>query len=179
MKNVVVSAGLEINKYKKIVFRYDQETLTMLNKLKLSIQPISLSKKINYNKFKNSDGLFLMGNGDIFKIKRTKVNFLRDNLERKLFKYFYKKNKPIIAICRGFQNIMDLYKIPLIKTKGHVRTSHNLNIKNSRFLNYKKLIVNSYHNYCLDSLPKNYSIISKHTDKKIEIAEHKTKKFFF
>ena len=59
---------------------------------------------------------------------------------------------------------------------GHVRQNHNLKIYNSKFISQKKLKVNSFHEYCIKKIPKNFKIISKASDNTIEIAEHKNKK---
>tara|TARA_Y100000996_G_C22522305_1_gene642971 strand:- start:806 stop:1417 length:612 start_codon:yes stop_codon:yes gene_type:complete len=176
MKNVIVSAGIYYNQYKKLNFFYDEDILELLKILGLSIFPINNSKKLDYKLLKKCDGLILMGNGDITRINDTKLNRIRDKIERQLYKYFYENDKPILAICRGFQNIMDYHDIPLFKLGGHVRTTHNLQVRNSKFINFKNLKVNSYHNYSLKTLPKNFLEISRHKDKSIEIAEHKIKK---
>ena len=34
---------------------------------------------------------------------------------------FYKNNKPILAICRGFQLIADIYDIKLEKINNHIK----------------------------------------------------------
>lgn len=176
MKNFVVSTKIYKDKNKTLCTLYDADILVMLNKLGVLITPINISKKIDKNLLKNSDGMFLMGGGDINKIEKKKLNKTRDVFEKKLYKYFKKQNKPIIGICRGFQNIVSFYGIKLSRTKNHVRTNHYLEIKKSRFIKYKNLTVNSYHNYIVSSLPKEFSIISKLEDGSIEIAEHKTKK---
>ena len=176
MKNVIVSTRIHLDKHKSFSFSYDEDVLEMLQKLNLLIQPIKISRKIDYNSIKNSDGLFLMGGGDIYKNKKTYLNNIRDNLEKKLYRYFYNNNKPIVGICRGFQNIMNFHGINSTKLKGHVRTFHNLKIEKNKFINYRNLKVNSYHNYCIKNLPKNFLAISKLKDGSIEIAKHKNKK---
>ena len=121
------------------------------------------------------DGLFLMGGGNINIIEKKKINKIRDEFEKKLYRYFIRQNKPIIGICRGFQNIVSFYGIKLTQIENHVRTNHLIKITKSRFVKYKSLNVNSYHNYAIKNLPKDFSLISKLEDDTIEIAEHKTK----
>jgi N5-(cytidine 5'-diphosphoramidyl)-L-glutamine hydrolase len=176
MNNIVISAGIFLNKYNKLNFFYDEDTLKLMKDLNLSISPINNLGKVDHYFLKHSKGLILMGNGDISKIRNTKINQIRDKIEINLYKYFLKKNKPILLVCRGFQNIMNYHKIPLKKISGHVRTKHSLIINKSRFIKYKKMKVNSYHNYALYTLPKNFMPISIFRDNSIEIAEHKTKK---
>ncbi len=175
MKNFIVSSQILEDKNGTIYTSYDVDTLEMLNKLDILITPINVFNKINTNSLKNSDGLFLMGGGNINKIEKKKINKIRDQFERNLFRYFIKKNKPIIGICRGFQNIVNFYGVKLFKVNNHVRTSHHLKINNSRFIKSKRLVVNSYHNYGIKNLPENFNAISKLKDGTIEIAEHKTK----
>lgn len=176
MKNFIVSSRIFEDINGLICTSYDVDILEMLNKLDILINPINVSKNINKNVLKNSDGLFLMGGGNINIIEKKKINQIRDKFEKKLFEYFIKQNKPIIGICRGFQNIISFYGIKLDKVKDHVKTNHHIKINNSRFLKYDYLNVNSYHNYAVKMLPKNFSEISKLKDGSIEIAEHKTKK---
>ena len=177
MKSIILSSKAIIDKHQNINFLIDQDLSTFLNNLNFKILPKVLKNdKINLKNLKNADGLILAGGGDLFKYKKNKINKIRDNYEKKLLKYFIKKNKPILAICRGFQLVADFYGIKLEKIKNHVRTTHNLKLLNSRFITYSKLSVNSYHNYSITKLPKNFLNIASTTDKSIEIAEHKTKR---
>ena len=93
-----------------------------------------------------------------------------------MFNYFKRKNKPILAICRGYQLIMNFYNCHIRKHKGHVGTTHNLNISKSRFLNFKRIKVNSYHKFSIFNVPNQFKKVSLHKDKSVEISEHKTKK---
>ena len=130
MKTLVLSPKISIDKHKKINFHIDQDLSNFLSLLKVKILPVVFKKnKLDLNSVKYAHGLILAGGGDISKIKNTKDNQIRDRYEKKLFNYFYKKNKPILGICRGFQLIADLYKIKLFKVRGHVRKSHRLIVK--------------------------------------------------
>ena len=80
-------------------------------------------------------------------------------------------------MCKGFQIIASYYNGKIKKCKNHVGTTHNLKIDDqSRFIHYKKLTVNSFHNYGIVLLPDQFNVISKTNDQFIEIAEHKVKK---
>ena len=175
MKNFVVSSRIFEDENGKLCTSYDEDVMEMFNKLDLSINSLNIANKLNNNLLKNYDGLFLMGGGNINKIEKKKINKIRDNYEKKLFQYFKKKNKPIIGICRGFQNIVSFYGIKLHKIKNHVRANHHIKINKSRFIKYKTLNVNSYHKYAVKNLPTNYLAVSKLEDGSIEIAEHKRK----
>ncbi len=177
MKTLVLSPKISIDKHKKINFHIDQDLSNFLSHLKVKILPVVLKKnKLDLNSVKYADGLILAGGGDISKKQKTKVNQLRDSYEKKLFNHFQKKNKPILGICRGFQLIADLYKIKLFKVRGHVKKSHRLIIKKNKYILCKNLIVNSFHNYSLRDLPKNFLNVSSTNDGSIEIASHKSKK---
>lgn len=177
MKTLVLSPKISFDNHKKINFHIDQDLSNFLNHLKIKILPVVLKKnKLDLNSVKYADGLILAGGGDISKKQKTKINIIRDNYEKKLFNYFKKKNKPILGICRGFQLIADLYKIKLFKVSGHVRKSHRLIVKKNKYIPYKNLIVNSFHNYSLKNLPENFLNISCTNDGSIEIAAHKSKK---
>ena len=177
MKTLLLSPKISIDKHKKINFHIDQDLSNFLNHLQAKIIPIVLKNyKLDLNSIKSADGLILAGGGDISKKQKTKVNKIRDSYEKKLFKYYYKRNKPILAICRGFQLIVDIYGIKLEKINNHVRKFHSLKIGRSKFIKEKTLKVNSYHNYCIRDLPKSFIKISNTKDGSIEIAEHKSKK---
>ena len=66
-----------------------------------------------------ADGLILAGGGNIFNYEKTLSNKIRDAYEKKLFNYFFKKNKPILLICRGFQLLTSLYKRKLFKVDNN------------------------------------------------------------
>ena len=177
MKTLVVSPKISIDKHKKINFHIDQDLSNFLNRLNVKIVPVVLkNNKLDLDSVKYADGLILAGGGDISRKKKTKVNKIRDNYEKKLFKYYSKRNKPILAICRGFQLIADIHGIKLEKINNHVRKFHSLKIDRSKFIKDKILNVNSYHDYCIKDLPKNFTKVSNTKDGSIEIAEHKSKK---
>ena len=130
MKTLVISPKISFDNNKKINFHIDQDLSNFLNCLKIKILPVVLKKnKLDLNSVKYADGLILAGGGDISKKQKNKINVIRDGYEKKLFKYFNKRNKPILGICRGFQLIADLYKIKLSRVRGHVRKSHRLIVK--------------------------------------------------
>ena len=178
MKSIVLSPKIKIDQFKKINFIIDEDLSDFIKDLELSIQPISFKKKykINFQNIRSACGLILAGGGDLYEYKKTNENKIRDDYERYLFNYFLKKKKPILLICRGFQLLAKLNNIKLLKIKKHVRKFHLLKLKKSRFIKNKSLHVNSYHNYYIKRLPKDYINISSTKDGSIEIAEHKYKK---
>ena len=177
MKTIILSTRIIVDQYKKISFQIDEDLSNFISYLNLQFLPIGLKKnKLMLNNIKKADGLILAGGGDLFKHHKNKPNLIRDNYEKKLFNYFLKKNKPILTICRGFQLMAQLNKIKLYKINHHVKKNHLLHLKKSKYINYKSLTVNSYHNYCVKELPNEYINISNTKDGSIEIAEHKYKK---
>ena len=126
---------------------------------------------------KNSDALLICGGGEIGKFSKRAIDHKRDIFEKKLLKSFTKKNKPVLAVCRGFQLIASLNSGKFSKSKNHVRKTHYLKIiKNSKYIKYRNLITNSYHNNVIKKIGKKFRVVSNSNDGFIEIAEHLNKK---
>jgi putative glutamine amidotransferase len=176
MKYLVLSPRVKENKFKKIEFIIDEELLSFIKKLNFNLYIAKDFKKENFKFLKNSSGLILSGGGDIWNISKKKIDKLRDNKEKKLYEFFLTNNKPIFGICRGFQLIANYNGIDLKKKIGHVRKSHKLLVKKSKYIKAKKIFVNSYHNYIINTVPKNFMNVGCAKDGSIEIMEHKTKK---
>jgi gamma-glutamyl-gamma-aminobutyrate hydrolase PuuD len=144
--------------------------------LKLNSKFFSISNYNNFKNINNFDCLIISGGGDINNISKNKEDKQRDKFEIKLFNHFLKHNKPIIAICRGFQLIGSLYKNKLVAIKDHVKKSHKISLNKNIYLRSKNLITNSFHNYAFLKLNKNFKCIGKSKDNSIEIAILKKKK---
>ena len=71
-----------------------------------------------------------------------------------------------------------MHGIKLKKTNNHVRKFHTLKVDKSKFIKKKTLKVNSYHNYLIRNLPKNFKNVSTTKDGSIEIAEHEKNTLF-
>jgi len=144
MKTIIVSPRIIIDDYNKINFLFDEDLSNFLNNIKINILPIMLKKnRIELKNVSLADGLILAGGGNIFEYEKNLNNKIRDNYEKKLFKQFFKEDKPILLICRGFQLVTNLYKKKLFKFENHVRKYHHLNLKKSKYIKHSKLIVNS------------------------------------
>ena len=176
IKQLTVTGRIIVNKYKKLSIVYDKDLLDFVSKLNFTITPLNLDNKINYNLLKESKGLIISGGGDIYKVSKKKIDKIRDDIELKLYNYFKKQNKPILAICRGYQLIINFNGSSVKKIKDHVRKSHDLKIINSKFINLKKINVNSFHKFGLFNNVNNFKKTGFHNDGSIEILEHKTKK---
>ena len=173
MKRVLISPFIKKNEYDKIIISLNLEWFKYFKKLKLLPQianpylPISLQ-------LKNINCIIISGGGDIYKIKKNRLNLFRDNFEKKLIKKSIKKKIPIIAVCRGFQLIISILNDNIInfkKVKNHKIKSHLITINKNLFkINKKKIIVNSYHNIIIKNLNCNWQKIAEAEDKSTEIA---------
>ena len=170
MKKILITQKIFKDKYQQFAYSLEMHWYDYFLNKNIILIPIADSENFEkkFNQIK-PDSVILSGGGDISKKKGTKENILRDKFEKKLIKLSIKKNIPILAVCRGFQLIADLYKEKLIKIKGHAGTNHliKVNIDNQ----VENIDVNSYHNYGIKKLPKHFSALGKHSDGSIEIAK--------
>ena len=169
---------------------------------KFNAIPFPLLHDKNYiNDFCNLiDGLIITG-GDfdidpkIYKTNNTKsknIKSKRTNFEIKIFKNFFKLNKPILGICGGAQLInvacggtliQDLIKKPINHEQINPRnqTSHNINIykktKLHKICGAQKIKVNSAHHQAIKKIGRNLNISCKSNDGVIEGIEHKKHKW--
>ena len=115
----------------------------------------------------NIDALVLSGGNDLGEYKE------RDDLEKYLIQHCIKKSIPILGICRGAQIIGKFFKNKIVKVENHVGFHRVKTFKN--FLNNK--LVNSFHNYGIKKLKKDFEIIAEcNKDQSIEAFVHKQKK---
>ena len=177
MKNIFISCKLSDSQSGE-VYSVEKNWYDFFENMNINLIPINInnfSKKMVINS--KPKGIIIPGGNDLYKIKKKKINLIRDKFEYKLINYSIEKKIPLVAVCKGFQVIADYYNGKIKKCKNHVGTTHNLKIDDkSRFVHYKQLTVNSFHNYGILRLPNQFNIISKTNDKFIEIAEHKEKK---
>jgi len=176
IKQITVTGRIILNKYKKLSLVYVEDLLQFISNLNFSITPLNIIKKINFNLLRKSRGLIISGGGDIHKVSKNKIDKVRDNIELKLYNFFKKKNKPILAICRGHQLLINFNGGTLKIIKNHVKKNHDLKISNSRFLKTRKINVNSFHKYGTLNNLDGFNKVGFHKDGTIEIHEHKTKK---
>ena len=131
-EKILVSSNLNYDKHMSINILVKKD----LNKYLIDNNYLPVyyySKNLNQKLLSECDGLILSGSGNINKVEKNKLNLLRDNFELKLFRYFRKK-KPIIAICRGFQLISSQEKVKIIKVKNHVKTIHSIFLNKLRYI---------------------------------------------
>jgi len=171
---IAVTPFVYINKYNKICYSINKEWSDLAYKINKEI--FMLCDLKNFKKIfdkKKIRAVIISGGGDIYKIKKTNINKLRDKFELELADYCFKKEIPIIAVCRGFQLLASEEGCKLIKTNQNFN-KHSLIIKIKD--KEQKIIVNSYHNYKIFNISSKFKILGKCKDESVEIASHKEKK---
>ena len=107
-------------------------------------------------------GIILSGGNNINK------NSLRFKIEKRLADISKNKKIPLLGICYGLQFINFLEGGSLKKINNHVRTNHKIKTK----YDYP-LKVNSFHEYGVKKLGRNFEIIAYSEDNQIEAIKHK------
>ena len=159
-------------------------TLSLVRFKKLNFLPVILPIEFDYKKYFNSikiDGIILTGGNDLSTLNQNNLSLKRDGFEKKIIQYAIKKNIPIYGMCRGMQIIAEHFGASFKKVKGQVATRHSL-IVNKKSKYFKELnrisTVNSFHNYAIDSLPKNMMASATNENGIIKAMEHKKYKIF-
>ncbi len=172
MKNFLITQNVSYNSKRGYSFSLSKNWFDYSLKIGINLIPynyIFSSKNLNNLRI---DGVIFSGGNDLYHLKKKKENYFRDIEEGKLLKYFLKKNKPILGICRGFQFIAHKLGGNIIKTKNHVKKKQKIYLVKKNFFKEKILYVNSYHNFSINFLPKNFEVIAKHKDDSVEIAKY-------
>ena len=110
----------------------------------------------------NICGIILSGGNDITKKSS------RYKIEKKLSDFSKKKKIPLLGICHGLQFINSLEGGSLKKINNHVRVKHKI----KSIYDYPSE-VNSFHNYGIKKLGRNFKIIAFSEDNQIEAIKHK------
>lgn len=124
------------------------------------------------------DLLVLSGGNDLFKIKKEKSNYLRNEIDKKYVQNAIKRNIPIIGVCYGAQFLSNMFGGELVKVKNHVRTIHDIYFKSTEYSKKKKLKVNSFHNFAIINKKDKIIEIAKAKDNTIEFFKIRNKKIF-
>ena len=113
-------------------------------------------------------GLLLVGGGDV---PARNVNFVKDKLEFNLLHRFIGENKPVLAICRGFQLVNAFFGGSLKNVNGHIGKQdvyHPVSACGEIFGKLDR--VNSAHRQAADIVPGNAKIVAVAPDLTIEAA---------
>ena len=172
MKKVFISQRLDnVGKFNEKRNNLDIRFIKLFEKL--NIIPILIPNDIYLTKKIIKDikpkGIILTSGGDALK---KDVRYYSELL---LINFAYKKNIPLIGICRGAQAINLYFSGKIKKISNHVRKNHKLKI---HFGNKQKVITNSYHDYGIkkEILGKNLKVLCETNDGSIELFRHKSKK---
>jgi len=90
----------------------------------------------------------------------------RDETESWLLDYAEEQQLPVLGICRGMQMLGTRSGGELHEISNHVRCKHEVTGRISD-------VVNSYHNLCFTSCPKDYEVLAVSKDGCIEAMRHK------
>lgn len=166
--------------------------------LMLSPMTMNLSKEaIIYEIFQRIDGLLLTGGGDVginssgtYKSELIEQQRCRYEFEALLIKEAWKRNMPVLGICRGHQMIVEILggsitKQPIIghaRGKGNDSGYHNIMLSEhsslTKICQIGQWNVNSYHCQAVEKMPKELDVSAICDDGIIEAVEARDKKFF-
>jgi gamma-glutamyl-gamma-aminobutyrate hydrolase PuuD len=111
------------------------------------------SKKLkNYVTNLNAAGLVLSG-GENFGVNKN-----RDSLENYLLKYFLKKKKPILGICRGFQFISKKFGSKIVKAQEIIKKKYQIQVSDK--FSKQTLKSKCYFNFTIDKIPNNFYLVA-------------------
>ena len=167
MMKIFITPKYEI---KHNVINYIYET-TLINYFKKFSNKIELINNENFKQKlssnKNKSIVIISGGNDLYKFDKNKVNFNRKIFEEKLVKFCVKNKIKLIWICKGFQQIGEIYKFKFDKSKNHVKKNHVIFSYEKKL---KKINVNSFHNYVIKKTSKNFNDLFYSKDGSIEIS---------
>ena len=140
------------------------------SKMRLVTLKLDEIKKKKIDKLK-INVLILHGGNDLPNLINKKENKIRKEIDTFLFRYAMSNKIPILAVCYGFQLVAQHFGSSLKKKTNHVKKNHLLNL-NLFYKNnfYDTLKVNSYHNFVINRLSKEFNYICRHMDGSIELA---------
>jgi len=143
------------------------------------------------------DAILFSGGGDAKKFKKEelptlyKQQPLRYSFEKELLLEAWKRDLPILGICRGYQMLVEVFGGRLMDETidGHKQNLpgyepwHSLRIKeNSKFENLvgtREMKVNSFHIQAVEKVPKGFEAVGWSDDGIIEAIEAIDKEFVF
>jgi N5-(cytidine 5'-diphosphoramidyl)-L-glutamine hydrolase len=123
--------------------------------------------------FNDIQGVLLTGGNNIpgLNVRSDSVDYIRNDIEKKIFEYALKNQLPVLGVCRGMQFINHYFGGQLKKIAGHAGTQHLISFNQCK---YRDRIVNSYHDFGIsqDGLADALKILGKDIDGNIEFFRH-------
>ena len=153
--------------YNKRELRFSLDTKLIDWILYLGFKPLLISdlKTLNYFVNKSSlsiKGIILSGGPNVNK------NSLRYKIQKQLTNISKNKKIPLLGICHGLQFINCLEGGSLKKINNHVKIDHKIKSNDDY-----PLKVNSYHQFGIKKLGRNFEIIAYSQDNQIEAIKNK------
>jgi gamma-glutamyl-gamma-aminobutyrate hydrolase PuuD len=106
-------------------------------------------------------GIILSGGNDLARFGGNVPE--RDRAERLAVDFAAAHDLPLLGVCRGMQFLADISGAPPIPITGHAGTRHNITLASGGTRE-----VNSYHNYGITTLPKQWCALATASDGSIE-----------
>ena len=166
--------------FKTYIDYLDHYWIKYFEKKKYSFQLIPnslLNSKNLINNITKKDLIILPGGNDI--LGKNHLFKTRLKIEKDLLSLSIRKKIPLLGVCRGMQVINNYFGGDIKKIKGHMNTKHPVFMK-KRFFEKPKIIVNSFHNYCISSknVSKELEILATDNQSNIEMFKHRKLKIF-
>jgi gamma-glutamyl-gamma-aminobutyrate hydrolase PuuD len=124
------------------------------------------------------DGIVLSGGNDLAVFKPDdKLSEMRDAFEASLIQVAVEGKLPLLGICRGMQMITHFFGGKVEKKTGHVAVQHDITFNGEtpfQQMYGRARQVNSFHDYCISSVPPTLQAAASHADQTIEALKHTT-----
>lgn len=112
------------------------------------------------------DGVLISGGND---------HNTRTICETACIKYCVNRRLPLFGICHGMQFIGQFFGSQLIRIENHVGNCHKVIAKdNDLGIPHGTFAVNSFHNFTLDKVPGDFSVLATDNDGNCEAMCHKS-----